>query len=40
MTTIFGTSFFIPRVRDWSVRLGTSTGHEECVRSGDKGLFL
>ena len=39
-TSIFETLIFIPRVRDWSVRMGTSTGHEECLRPGDKRLFL
>ena len=34
-TTIFETLIFIPRVR-----MGTSMGHEECLRPGDGGLFL
>ena len=39
MTTIFETLGVIPRVRDWSMRLGTSTGHE-CLRPTNGGLFL
>lgn len=37
MTTIVETSVFIPIVHDWSVRLGTSTWHEDCLRPSDKG---
>ena len=38
-TTIFETLVFIPRVCDWSVYLGTSMGHTECLRSSNGGLF-